>query len=543
MIRALSADRESPFPRRAEVPNLLARLIVVAAVMAVGGILAGSHPDPATAAESAYLSRLASWVLFALAVGSARSTLPVVVGGGALAVLLWMPAAEGTRGVAALAILVAVLAASSVLAVRGRRSLAAVEASALAIGWQAVLRSERFIDLAIDLQAAIWMVGLPVLFGIATAHLSRRDRWGAVIAAAALLPLTPGTGVVPTAVIACLAVTAGRPASPAAMAVVTIAALAAVGWRAPEAVAPLVVAVIAAMSSWVGVRWWPVGAAAAWCLMARWTLDGLTMATTAGWLALSLPAIWLVPSAARRMALAALLLALAAPSVAALAPAVGVAALAIGAGGRRAVGQRSWSLAVLAVAALAAAYPWWRGPLLGLFDGQRTWGWVLLALLLALAMRPRSSPVWAAPLAAVVGLTMLPAPGRELLVEPEVLAGDRSGWQRQLGGETVEEVVIDAFLTAPANGPGWTTATVRLATAEGVEAWPIRSGIDLAPWDARMPTPAPWLSWVTADGSVAHRYRLRRRIEPPLAATAIEIEKDPGLRNEAGIVVLGVATR
>jgi hypothetical protein len=194
----------------------LARWALPPATLAAIGCFAGHEVDPAAAAESAYLGRLAAALLVAVAALAPPPAAELGLGAVLAAAAVWtLPAGPG-RGAAVMALLIATLAVAAGRRLRrlanpaedaasvGRARLAA--AVALCFGCQVLLRGELLFAPGRAARPWVALLVLPVAAGAALALLWRRHGMlPALAAATAAAVLAPGWTVASTLALVALA--------------------------------------------------------------------------------------------------------------------------------------------------------------------------------------------------------------------------------------------------------------------------------------------------------------------------------------------------
>lgn len=541
-----------------QLPLRLAQLATALALVFFAASVARHHPDAATAAEARFLAVLVGIVLLALSI-STRLAPAVVASGPLIALALFLPAAEGSRGALIGALLVAAVGWCAWRAFMGVSPPRLADAAAVALAWQALARGERLLALELTPATAVWLFALPLAAAAAAVWLAR-DHGGAraLVAFSSLFLLIPGAGVVPVAVLALLAAGASGRASALPNAVLIVAASAVAISRLPAAGLPLLILVGAlALGQRAGWRWLPAAGAVVWALT-QWPPASMAHAA---WLALALPAAFLTTRDRWPFVAAALAVALAhgGGEPAALAPAVGLLALAVGPSPARERWQAGWSLALLGMVALLACYPWLRRPALDLPSHLASWPVAALVLpaiaLAALVGRDVRWPRWARTTTAGLLLAALAAtafllPGRSLLRGDAVtLTAQNVRWSSRLSGKPLRQLTMDTFLTGGGDlEPGLEVATVRLLGPGGARRdLVLRYGEHTADWSAHRLDPAtspePWISWLAADGTRAQRYRAVWNLESPLPARRIEILRPAELGETPRLAVLWVSVR
>jgi len=537
----------------------LAQLAAVSALLVFAVSLALHHPDPATGAEARYLASLAAIVLLSLSL-AARTAPQVVVASSLGAVLLALPGAQGTRGGLFVAMLAIAVMWTTWQTFSRSSKPALAELAGLTIAWQALAKSDRLVDLQIDVRTAIWLIALPVAAAAATAWLARlRGGPVALVTFAPLLLLIPGVGVVPTAVLVIVAAAgAHRPAALSSACWVVVASAVAL-WRLPE-VGPALLVLVAAlvMFELPGWRWLPAAGAACWAATTGTPFDGSL--PTVGWLLLAFPALTLCTRQRAPLAAAGLGLALTYSSgqdPANLAPAVALLAAAVPVGEERGGFQARWSLGLLFLGALAAAYPWLQRPMLDpppSIVGQPVITLAIAALVAAwLAWRFRGRR-FLAPVSSVLLLTgawfLVPAPARSLLGgDPVLVSAEANQWQGAVDARVVRSVTVDSFLSRSGElESGQAIGAIRLWNSSGeLREFVLQQGVHTADWTAGRTvgaeSPTPWISWVAPDGRLAQRYRTTWRLDPPFAAERLEFVSSPGLPGDPELAILSVVVR
>jgi hypothetical protein len=541
-----------------QLPLRLAQVATALALVFFAASVARHHPDAATAAEARFLVVLVGLVLLALSLG-ARCAPAVVASGPLVALALFLPAAEGSRGALIGLILVAAVAWCTWRSFMAESTPRLADAAAVALAWQALARGERMLALDLTPATLVWLLALPLAAAAASTWLAREHGGGrALIALSSLLVLIPGAGIVPVAVLALLAAGASGRASALPNALVIVAASTLAILRLPAVGLPVLILVGAlALGRRAVWRWLPATVAALWAL----SLWPPPSTTHVAWLALALPAAFWTARDRWPLVAAALALALAygAGEPAALAPAVGLLALAVGPSPARERWQAGWSLVALGVVALLAGYPWLRQPVLELSSHLAGWPVIALVLpaiaLVALAGSESRRPRWARAAASGLVLAFLAAcafllPGRTMLRgEPVTLTAESATWSSPLDGKPVRRLTLDTFLTDGADlDSGLEVATVRLSSADGAARdLVLRIGEHTADWSShrrdRAAAPRPWITWLAAGGARAQRYRTIWRLETPLPASRIEIRRHADLGEAPQLAVLWVGAR
>lgn len=198
------------------------------------------------------------------------------------------------------------------------------------------------------------------------------------------------------------------------------------------------------------------------------------------------------------------------------------AALAAGGSGRPARVARGALVALALGATLAAALPWRR----------------------------------AAPAATLLGALAAP-PGRTALraleIQPVVLSAAAPRYAVELDGIRAGALVIDSYLTRAVELPcGTPIARIRLELVDGsVRESRLEIGRDSAEWAAERPDvaaalacPAPpaWTSWLPAGGGfLGHHYRARLRLQAPVAARRLAVERASDLPEPTALALFHLA--
>lgn len=244
--------------------------------------------------------------------------------------------------------------------------------------------------------------------------------------------------------------------------------------------------------------------------------------------------------------------------------------------------QAAWSCALLGLAALLGAYPWLRpDPLaaaLGLLGLPVTW-WSALAVMAAAALlvvaasvaygpagspeRGRTEPLAALTAGLVFALLIagLPAAGSPLLAgQALVLDREHPGWSvavpasgRAAGSRSLTLVLDSALANAAGLPRGTPVATVRLRSRRGPDrVRTLRLGEETGEWAADRPdlagraaaAPAPWLSWVAAEGRYfGRRYRAVVRLVPAGKPEILEVALRPDLPPDVALTLFQVEAR
>ena len=219
--------------------------------------------------------------------------------------------------------------------------------------------------------------------------------------------------------------------------------------------------------------------------------------------------------------------------------------------------QLAWLGTLVAIAALAAGYPWLRAQPLGValtaLGLPAISGWrdavptaVLplagAALLLLVTVRT-SARLAGGLLAAGIVLAVLlamPATARNVVPADAVaLRADAPEWSAPLAGPPIERVrVVTTLADAAALPAGSAVATLSLERGgRPLAAWTLRAGTDTAEWAADRPdlrgvaAAGPiWWSWLPPPGTYfAHAYASTWRLSRPVTADHVRLVRDPAL--------------
>lgn len=554
--------------------GIAVRLLTALAAGAAMAALGLFEVDPNGAAETLYLSFLATAVLLAVAALAPPPAPELAAGAAVTTAAVWALSPGPGRGAVVGLVLATLLAVAA--GRRWSRSAGGLAAPAftvpLALGLQFLLRGGELLSPALNLHTVVVFLALPTAGALAVSLLAQRYGPARALGAAAVaLVLAPGWNVAST---------------------LSLLALAAGGWIAsPEARArswwPLAWPFLVAPLLWEPRSGW--GAALAGLALA-FPRTALGLAAAAGTVQLALGApvpgldglSWLLllvptlPLAAvgRREVLwpAATALALAAlvpwvPDRTVLAAPLALAALGIGEGWGAAAG-RFWMAAVLAGVTLVSGYPWLRSdPLaavpswLGLAPGSIAvllplltvlllWGLERLARRSSVLLSRVRSPLFGAAVAAALFfgaiVLRLPPPRTALLpaaseVRLTVLQPHRKAeLPAALAGSGIQALVVESSL---ANGVGLPAgAPVAVVSCEGGASRPLRAGVETGEWAARRPdvaalgTPLAPSAWMTAivNGFFSQRYRARLALP---CWGALHVERSAGLPREVEIVL------
>ena len=288
----------------------------------------------------------------------------------------------------------------------------------------------------------------------------------------------------------------------------------------------------------------PLGAALALAALERAAGDAPPVAAAAlaaflagpGWTLAALLALVGAALAARALALR--------PAARAVAVALAAAApLAFSA-------EAPWlALAVLGTAVLALA-----GPPVSPAVARAATG-ALLALTLGATLA--ASLPWRRPAPATALLAASVAPAgraveRVIETQPVVLSAAAPRFEAALDGAAIGALVLDSYLTRSVDLPcGTPLARVRVELDGGTFEAPLEVGRDSAEWAAERPdvaaalacpAPAPWTSWLPGDGRfLGHHYRARLRLDRPLAARRLVIERAATLPAATQVVLFHLA--
>jgi hypothetical protein len=496
--------------------------------------------------------------------------------------LLFLP--PETRSLAATAILAVSLVAAVSRASGSRHSrddgsslwLALWRGYGLALAVQILLRPTYLLPLALDRSHLLELVGFPLAAALVVGCL-RRDfgEHPALLAAGSVALVGPGFGWHSLLVLAALALAPQlRPAAAPAEA-----------WRRALALAALL-AVCLVETRWGVLALTGALAAAFPTPLAGLALPALVAAAAAAvrlrgveealpllaWAFACVPTWFFaqraaLPVRAGALALAAAgLLALPAPAtswapsgnpIQTLAPALGLVALAPRAWEKAAPFQRAWSVGLLALASLLAAFPWLRpAPLDGLarcVDFSPA-GFAVLAVAaaaLALLAWPRAfSRVWPAVLTAALLAHVRPWEVRQ--TTPAATAATAT-WTGELSGVPREVSVVSQLANAAQLPKDTLVARLRARGSDGQRLdFPIRAGVETGEWAARRPpmraldggkAPAAWRSRFTDTGEIGQSYRSSFDLHSLAPPVTVEIARDPALPAAIVFEVFSVAWR
>jgi len=538
-----------------QIPQRLAQLATALGLFLLASSLVEHHPDAGTAAEARYLLLLVLASLLALAL-SPRTVSESVVGGSAVALALFLPEAQGTRAAAVVAILVAMVAWRS-WQTFNTATPRWLDVTAVLVAWQVILRSDRLLGLRFEAATLIWLVVLPVTAAAATTFLARScggRRAGFTIAS--LVLLIPGVGVATTAIVTVLAAASGYRRHPRLAGTLIVLASTLAIWRTPAGALPLLALVAALVllpvRHW---RWSPVAVAGLWAAT-LWTGGPWSGNHDFGWLLLLLPAVWLSRQTHWSLVAtaSALLLAAASGEPAAAAPALALLSAAVAEQQELERWQAVWSLGLLSASALAAGYPWLRGPLGDLLPatvsipmlamtGLTIACWLLWQTLdRHFGRRARNAGLL---LVVIPSALYLPQPSEQLLAgQAATLTLHQRAWISPIEMTATNQLTVDSFLTRSHGVEDErTVATVRLIAANGEHRdFVLRAGVETADWAGHQNLRA-WIHWLAPDGSLAQRYRASWQVQPPFAAQRIEIRRPRRLPQELQVNLLQVTVR
>jgi len=554
-----------------------------------GAALAACQPADA-AVETRYLTLVGvSTLAGAALLAGAGSRTPAV--GAVLAMLaLWAMPAGPPRGIALGIVLVAAFVLAGWRRLRmGRLDVAAAVGGALAL--QALLRASELLPAVLAASSAAALARLvlpPVLAGLALAWLARSRAVGVALAVGAVAALA-AQGLTVTAALPLLAI-AGAEALRAwrtdrrapgigsavresdqgrrriAGAVRNMDAVAAVGFGLAVATlgavrpAAAALALAAASLVWLPRVWvWLVAIAPLVYGLATHA-DPQRLFSLAVLVAL-VPFAFMPGTTPPSRLVGAVLVGAAGvlllPTPGGLAAAAAALALAMNDAGTPASLQRGWLGVFLALAALAAGYPWLRSPPLDAalaVLGSPAVSAGRAALLTAVALLGAAALLWvtakrvsvrvaAAMLAlgvAAAALTAMPRATRNVSpVEGTVLRADLTEWSTALRGGSVSHVrVLSSLADAAPLSAGTAVATLSLERAgRPLAAWTLRVGKDTAEWAADRPDlrgvaaagPIWWSSLPPPGSFFAHAYTSTWQLSHPVTATGIRVVRDPAL--------------
>ncbi len=501
----------------------LPRTALVLALYVLLRLIAGSWPAPAPA-DAGLLALTAALVLLPAATLSER-TATLALGCAAQAALALVPAVGPTRAAATVLALVAILALA--IADRWGRPeglFTPPAALAAALALQALCRPERLLALRLDAGTAVDLLVLPALAAAGAVGLARRrGDLAAAIVACALAAV--GRGFTWETALALLAF--GRPGFTAAAPSVRLAAIAAMLAIAAGLVHPVWAALLL-VAAWLAeaprVAWPHFAAATALFAVATRLAAARTwpeIVSDAAPLLLLLPCL---PLAAlrrpRRLAVGAVLASIVLRLLPGWEPlAAPLALLALQVPTRAASLQAAWSAGLLALATLAAAYPWRSEAALdaavSLLIGGSGWATAVAVGLLgpALAWVAIRHRRWLVPatltVVAVTAMVRGAAAPRQIAARGFTLTAASPAFRARLPPEGVSCVILDTYLSRGLDlAAGTPVATLTLRRPDGtLRRRVLAVGPDTADWAARReknaappPAPPPWSSFVAPSG-------------------------------------------
>jgi hypothetical protein len=230
---------------------------------------------------------------------------------------------------------------------------------------------------------------------------------------------------------------------------------------------------------------------------------------------------------------------------------------------RSAAPQAAWSAGLLALTALAAAYPWLREDALdavvSTLTGAAGWATAIAVSLLGLALTWSTTrrrrwllPAALALVALAVAARAVP-PARELEPGGFTLTTERPSWVNRLPAEGASRLILDSYVSFGLGlAPGTPVATITLRRPDGtLRRRVLEAGRDTADWAARReepaanptPAPQPWTSYVGARGDFFGQI-YRASWEPGGSLSGqLSLERHPGLPDRVELSVLAVAAR
>jgi hypothetical protein len=538
--------------------------------------------DLSAATETLYLAVWATVILVAIA--GLASDFEVGIAAVLSTLIIWAVPSGPARG-AALG-LILVLALFLTLARRLAREhehLSWQTAVAGAVGFQALCRADRFLQIEADPRTLVSIVLLPVIAAVALVFLQRNHPARSVVLAAMVaVLLVPGFSVAATLAIVALALgTLWRDhAEPVwlVMGLSMATIVAAFVWQ--PSLAGLIAATLIALRAPRGFKTYLglIGLTAVLCLIYPPVRSWSEVWSLASLGPLLLPAL-LIPAGRRRSyaVCGAILGVLALRTVAgpdALAAPLAIAVLSLRFRGSAARVQSVWTAALLLGSTLLATYPWLRHhaleDTLGLIGIQIGWiaalGIVAIIWLLILACAPfealkteRGLAPWIAGgtvLALALWIALPPSGDLPLESRIRVLNSQSSDLSVDLPNRPrIRRVVLDSYLENSAALPaGTTVATVELVDSDGERhQWPIRVGTESGEWAARradvmalagFEAPEPWISWVTPDGNLfAQRYRAIWTLPKKIEAKQLTIRRSTDLADEVSMAIYHLELR
>lgn len=611
---------------RPDARRLVARICAVVPSLAfavAGAVLAAYQPADA-AVETRYLTLVGVCVLAGAALLAGAVSRVQAIAAVMAMLALWAMPAGPPRGVAFGVVLVAAFVLAGWRRLRMRRlDVAAAVGGALAL--HALLRAGELLPAVLAASSAAALARLvvpPVLAGLALAWLSRSHGTGVVLGAGTAAALAAQgftvTGALPLLAFAAVEATRAsrarrataelRTANPAdrglrdftdsardtnrrpptvhdddsgsrrlsdavrdldAVAAVGFGlAIAALGVARPAAAA---LALAAAALAWLPRVW-------VWLVAVAPLVYGLATHADPQRLVSLLALVALVPFAFMprttpplRLAGAVLVGAAGAlllPTPAGLAAAAAALALAMREADTQSSLQRGWLGTLVALAALAASYPWLRSPALeaafvalvspagsGRQDALLSAAMLVVAATLLSAVASRVSvrvSVGALALAAGTAvLIAMPGPARNAApANGAALSGDLREWNAPLRDGSISRVrIVSSLADAAALSAGTAVATLSLERdGRPLAAWTLRAGKDTAEWAADRPDlrgvatagPIWWSSLPPAGNFFAHAYASTWRLLRPVEANGIRIVRDPSLPHEVTLSLLRV---
>lgn len=538
--------------------------------------------DVSAASETLYLGVWATVILVAIA--GLASDLEVGVAAVLSTLIIWAVPSGPARG-AALG-LVLVLALFLTLARRLARDsehLSWQTAVAGAVGFQALCRADRFLQIEADPRTLVSIVILPVIAAVALIFLQRNHPARSVVLAAMVaVLLVPGFSVAATLALVALALgTLWRDhAEPAwlVMGLSMATVIAAFVWQ--PSLAGLIAATLIALRAPRGFKTYLglVGLTTVLCLIYPPVRSWSEVSSLASLGPLLLPAL-LVPTGRRRSyaVCGAILGVLALRTVAgpdALAAPLAIAVLSLRFRGSAARVQSVWTAALLFGSTLLATYPWLRHHaledtlgLIGIHVGWIaavgivgvTWVLVLVCAPFEALKTERGLAPWIAGgtvLALALWIALPPSGDLPLENRIRVLNIQSSDLSVDLPNKPrIRRVVLDSYLENSAALPaGTTVATVELVDSDGEKhLWPVRVGTESGEWAARradvkaiagFEAPDPWISWVTSDGDLfAQRYRAIWTLPKRVEAKRLAIRRSPDLADEISMAIYHLELR
>ena len=169
----------------------------------------------------------------------------------------------------------------------------------------------------------------------------------------------------------------------------------------------------------------------------------------------------------------------------------------------------------------------------------------------------RGGAPWRRSAPATTLLTAALGPGgrvatRPVEMQPVVLAAGSPRFETALDGGTITAVVVDSYLTRSLDLPcGTAVARLRVELDGAAFEAPLEVGRDSAEWAAdradvaaalACPPPAPLTSWLPAgDRFLGHHFRARLRLDRPVAARRLVIERPAELPAATALAIFHVA--